>query len=97
MLQVGKKRVSWSWSKTGRKRWIAPSREKASELELEQNRKKEVDCSKSEKREQAGVGAKQEERGRLLRVGKKRASWSRSKTGIKWSIAPSREKASKLD
>ena len=40
-------------------REIAPSREKASELELEQNRKKEVDCSKTEKREQVGVGVKQ--------------------------------------
>ena len=59
MLQVGKKRASWSRSKVGRKRWIAPSREKVSELKLEQNRKKEVDCSKTEKREQVGVGVKQ--------------------------------------
>ena len=51
MLQVGKKRASWSRSKTGRMREIAPSREKASELELEQNRKKEVDCSKPRKSE----------------------------------------------
>ena len=33
----------------------------------------------------------------MLQDGKKRASWSRSKTGIKWSIAPSREKASELE
>ena len=59
MLQAEKKRVSWSWSKAGRKRPIAQNQEKVSELKLEQNRKKEVDCSKTEKREQVGVGVKQ--------------------------------------
>ena len=33
--------------------WIAPSQKKESKLKLEQNRENVVDCSKSEKREQA--------------------------------------------
>ena len=59
MLQVEKKRASWSRSKTGRMREIASDGEGKSVDQGGRHSNEERDCSKTEKREQVGVGVKQ--------------------------------------